>query len=396
MKTYDVIVIGLGAAGLFAIANLNRDLAVLGLERNSAAGLKLAISGGGRCNLSNDDDVKALVAAYTDPSFVRPIIYGFNNAKTVQYFEQNGLPLINENGRYYPQTQRAKDVIAFLLRQIDQRGHRLQFNQTVVAIDGTGRQLKLTTDSHTYYCKNLIVATGGATYPQTGSDGELLKNCFDISPFEAALCPIYPEVDWLKDVGGISLTVGIAYGKRNFQGDLLFTGESLTGPLIYNLSNYIEVGESFKIDFVVPLTRSALTETMRQIAQKSPKKMVKSAVIEAAKLPQRLVDVIVERLDLAAVKLADLKRQDLNKLIDLLKGMPLTVAAKAPLAKAIVSKGGIRTADIDNKTMQLKSDGRILVVGEAIELVGACGGYSLQFAFSSAYRAARHLNEHST
>ncbi len=392
MKIYDVIVVGLGAAGLFAMANLDAKLNVLGIERNRKAGLKLAITGGGRCNLTNDDNLKKLVAAYTDPSFVRPIIYGFNNCKTVQYFEQSGLPLIVQNGRFYPKSQIAQDVVAHFLKQIEKRGHHLQLNETVVDIITTEPTIKLSTNVGSYHCKHLIVATGGATYPQTGSDGKLLQNCFDISAFQAALSPLYIAETLFKGVKGVSLAVAIKYGQRHFSGDLLFGGDLLTGPVIYDLSNYIAAGEQFLVDFAPQISRQAMRQEIKKMAVESPKKSLKNALLTVLNLPQSVVKVLIAERALQDVQLANLKAKDLTALIDTCKALPLTAKAKLPLAKATVSKGGIKTGDIDNKTMCLKKDDRISIVGEAIELVGACGGYSLQFAFSSAYRAVQKLN----
>ncbi len=391
-KIYDVIVVGLGAAGLFAMANLNSDLEVLGIERNRAVGVKLAITGGGRCNLTNDDDLKKLVASYTDPAFARPIIYGFNNQKAVEYFKSGGLPLLNENGRFYPKSQRSKDVINFFLEQINKKGHRFVLNEEIIDIRTSHKAITLTAKNKTYHCQNLIIATGGATYPNTGSDGKLLKKCFDISPFEAALSPLYVEQSTLNAISGVSLAVIISYHKRHFSGNLLLAGNMLSGPVIYDLSNYIALGEVFQVDFAPQLTRQAIAENIRKIGRQSPKKLVKTAVLEVINLPQSFVKALIDALQLQTVTLASLKTKDLTALIELIKTMPLTVQAKAPLVKATVSKGGIKTADIDNKTMMLKRDSRIFVVGEAIELVGACGGYSLQFAFSSAYRAVQYLN----
>ncbi len=391
-KTYDVIVLGLGAAGLFAMANLDSKLNVLGIERNNKVGIKLSITGNGRCNLTNQDDVKTLVASYTDSAFVRPIIYGFNNQKTVEYFKANGLAVVAENGRIYPQSQRAKDVVAFFVKKIAEKGHNYRLDETIIDINCTGKTIQLIAQNNSYHCKHLIIATGGATYPQTGSDGALVKKCFDISQYEAALSPIYIKETTFHNLSGVSLDAAIKYGKLKFTGSLLFAGGMLTGAPIMDLSNYIKLNDSFIIDFVPQLSHDAIKENIKRQTKQNPKKLIKTILIAVLPLPESFIKALVKQLNLEATTMANLSTKQLNQLIENLKNMTLTAKDKAPLKKAIVSKGGIKTKNIDNKTMCLKEDMRISVIGEAIELVGACGGYSLQFAFSSAYRAVQHLN----
>lgn len=388
---YDVIVVGLGAAGLFAMANLDSQLKVLGIEASSRPGLKLGITGGGRCNLTNTDEIKKLVDSYTNPSFVRPVLHAFNNRKTREYFESRGLPLIEENTKLFPKSQNAKDVISFFLSQIEKRGHRMHFEEEVLDLVSEEGSLTVKSAASAYLCKKLIIACGGATFPQTGSTGRLLKKCFAISPFEPALSSLYIKEDSFSDLQGVSVKAELKYGKKCFTGNLLFAGGMLTGPVVMDLSNYIQEGEAFMANFLPERGREELKATLQAYGANYPKRNLQRALVEHTELPQSLLNLVLMRLGLGETKMAELKAKDLNVLLEHLKAEILHVKAKLPLEKAIVSKGGVKCEDIDNRTMSLKSDPKILVVGEAIELVGACGGYNLQFAFSSAYRAVSHL-----
>ncbi len=391
-QIYDVIVLGLGAAGLFALANLDKGINALGIERNGAVGRKLLLTGGGRCNLTNTDNVKELVKSYTDSSFARSIIYGFNNLKTIEYFEQNGLELVNQSGKIYPKTERASTVVSFFRDRIAEKGHRIIYNETILNIVREQDYLTLVSENKNYKCRKLIVATGGASYPQTGSDGELISKCFEISNFEAALCPIYILENTFSNINGLTLDVTIKYEKRSFSGSLLFAGSMLTGPVIMNLSNYIDNDDCFSVDFMPDMSSEVIRAILVDKIGQYPKRRFKTVVCEFLDLPDSFVSALCNHFRLLDVTMANLKSKDLNRFIDMLKACKLKVKSKGALSKATVTLGGIKTTDIDNKTMQLNADDRLFVVGEAVELVGACGGYNLQFAFSSAFRAVKYIN----
>ncbi len=388
---YDLIVVGLGASGLFALANTDKKLNALGIEQNKIAGRKLNITGGGRCNLTKKQDIKDFVNAYTDPSFVRPIIHGFNNEKLIEYFESRGLNTIVDGNKVIPKSQNAKDVTQFFLSEIERRGHRMHFDEEIIDIKAEEECIKVMSKASTYECKNLIFACGGASYVETGSNGRLMKKLFDISPLEPGISPLYVEEKVFDELKGVSHDVTVKYGKKVFSGSLLFTGSYLSGPVILDLSNYIEVGESFQVDFLPEISISDLENMIRERVQKDSKKQLKTALVDLLTMPESIVRRIIDDLNLTEVRLADLKNRDLNQVLQSMKSFTFTVKGKYPLEKAIVSKGGVKAEDIDKKTMSLKSDKRIKVVGEALEPVGNCGGYNLQFAFSSAYRAVNNL-----
>ncbi len=384
---YDLIVVGLGASGLFALANADKKLNVLGIEKNKIAGRKLNITGGGRCNITKVGDIKDFVNSYTDPSFVRPIIHAFNNEKLIEYFESRGLNTMVDGERVIPKSENAKDVTQFFLKEIEKRGHKLHFEEEIIDIKADDESIKVISKASEYECKKLIFACGGATYVETGSDGKLMKKIFDISPLEPALSPMYIEESSFDSLKGVTTNVKLNYGKMSFKGNILFTGSYLSGPVIMDISNYIQLGEKFTLDFIPKKTIDELKLEIKEKAKTDAKKLLKTVLLEISDMPESLLKLIINEVNLENVKLADLKSKDLNLLIEKLKKYTLTLKEKFPLEKAIVSKGGVKVEDIDNKTMALKKDNRIMVVGEAIELVGNCGGYNLQFAFSSAHRA---------
>ncbi len=388
---YDVVVVGLGASGLFALANIEHNVKALGIEKNKVAGKKLALTGGGRCNLTRTEDVKRIVAGYSHSRFVRPVLYGFNNKHLMEYFESRGLPLTVEDGKVFPKSEKASDVTRFFLKEIEQRGHELRFHEEVLDIVAHEDFVEVETTVAAYRCKNLIFACGGATYPGTGSDGRLMKRMFDISKLEPALCPLYVEDKTFDILRGVSTTVRVSYGKEIFEGSVLFSGSYLTGPVILDLSNYVQVGEDFVVDFVPEKTAEQLEEDLCILSEKYPKRRLKRLFLEVVNMPERVVDILFFTFHLDGVCLVDVKRKAFRRFLEQVKNYRFTVRAKVPLEQAMVSKGGVKLSDLDTKTLALKNDPRIMVVGEALEVVGNCGGYNLQFAFSSAYRAVRGI-----
>ncbi len=384
-ELYDVIVVGLGAAGLFALANIDKNKNALGIEAKHKVGLKLGITGGGRCNITNVKNLKNYADNYTHPSFVRPIINAFNPDKTMEYFESRGFNLIKEGYRVLPKTENAKDVIRFFLNQIENKGHKIHLEEEIIDFKAEDDYVVVNSKVSSYKCKKLIISTGGATYNNTGSNGKLVKDCFDISPYKPALSSMHINENYFESLHGVSLNVKIKYNKKVFEDNLLFAKTMLTGYSVMNLSNYIELGESFIIDFAPQIDREEFKTKIKDAVKTAPKKLFKTVCLDVLSLPESFVRVLIDMLELDTVKLADLKSKDLNKFVELLKNMELSVKSKLPLEKAICSLGGVKISDIDNKTMALKSDNRICVIGEALEPVGACGGYNLQFAWSSAF-----------
>ncbi len=440
---YDVIVIGMGASGLFALSNISSDIKALGLESNEVVGKKLSITGGGRCNLTQTKDVKSLVSSYTHPSFVRPILYSFNNRQLMDYFEENGLPLVVYNTSVYPKSESAKSVVDFFLNQINKRGHKLKYNERVTKIDFSRNKtleneyledkmlendvlceikgnineitdknsnntmdiedvITVETNKGIYKTKSIVIATGGASYKATGSDGELISKHFDIAPFKPAMCYLYFNENIFSRLKGVSIEVQIQYKKRVFSGSLLFAEEFCTGPVIYDLSNYAYIGDEFSVDFIPNISAEKLRKFIVESTQKNPKKLLKNIFMDKESIlkhdqfnsvPENFIKLIFEKLNLDKCTCANLKNKDLVRLVDAFKKYKLNIIKKSPIDKAIVTIGGVKIDEIDNKTMYLKSNNRVFVIGEAIELVGNCGGYNLQFAFSSAMRAVKYINK---
>ncbi len=389
---FDVIVVGIGAAGLFSLSVLDRSLNVLAIEKNEVAGRKLKITGGGRCNLTKDYDIKTFPNFYTHPSFVRPVLHGYSNKKLMDYFVSGGLALTIEDSKVFPKTEKAQSVIDFFLGKIEHNGHKMNFSETVVDIEDYGDKIVVVTDKGRHTTRNLIIASGGKAYKPVGSNTEIIEKLFDTSAFESGLSPIYIDSQAFRDLSGVSMKVKLSFAGKTIEGPMLFAGRYLSGPAIFDASNYLTSGEVFTVDFLPEFNESLLRATIVEKLKEQPKKLVKSIIQMSFDLSESFVNAVFSDLKMVDIKAADLKKSDLTKLVQYLKARELTVSSKFALDKAYGTVGGVNVDCIDNKTMALKENDRIYIVGEALEPLGQSGGFNLQFAFSSAMCSVNNIH----
>lgn len=404
---YDVIVIGAGAAGLFALANLNCDLKVLCLEKNESAGKKLLLTGGGKCNLTSNEDIKSMLSCYEPMPFARKVLYGFNNKKLVEWFEHAGLRTHSVGKKIFPKSDSAKSVLDTLLKQVELKGHEIRYLHEVVKMDSGGEVIKLKAkkcsrdadniNTEEFRCKNLIVAVGGRAFSKTGSDGQFLNNHFSINEFEPSLVPIYIEEKCFEHLSGVSVqdVKLTSHAKQVFQGDLLFAGRYLSGPVILNFSTRMRAknltDSRFYIDFLPNLHREELFRTLYE--DMNSRMLFRNVLTQRVDLPNRLLEALLHRNQIWDRKASELSKKSIYSLIEDLKALELHFLKKADFNTAMSSIGGISTELVNASDMSLKSDSRIKILGEALDLAIFTGGYNLQFAFSSAFLGISNIND---
>lgn len=404
---YDVIVIGAGASGLFALANLDSNLKVLCLEKNSEPGKKLLLTGGGKCNLTSNEDIKSMLRCYEPMSFVRKSLYGFHNKNLVEWFERAGLRCHRIGRKIFPETDNAKSVLDILIRQVELKNHEIRYCHDVVKYDSSFEDViklkvrKIDSNGNAlgmeeFRCRNLIVAVGGRAFSKTGSDGQFLNNNFVINDFEPSLVPIYIEEKYFETLSGVSIrdVKLTSFDKKVLEGDLLFAGRYLSGPVILNFSTKIRGKEfsdkKFYIDFLPQLHREQLFQLLYEKLQ--TKMLFRSLLAEKIDLPNRFLEVVLHKNRIRDKKASELSKKSIHVLVEDLKAMQLHISKKADFNIAMSSIGGIDTEFVNSNDMSLKSDQRIKILGEALDLAIFTGGYHLQFAFSSAFLAANSIN----
>jgi predicted Rossmann fold flavoprotein len=402
---YDVIIVGGGASGLFAAANIDKNIKTLILEKTGKFGTKLLMSGSGQCNITNTLSIKEFVNKYNNPSFVRKIIYEFNSIKLIEYFESKGLKLmVRDDGKVFPESLRAKDILNLFIEEIEKKGHEFKLNVSVDAIkwNETFKFFTVKTEKESYTCRKLVLATGGKSYPKTGSDGSIFRALIqlgiEITPLKPSLTSIEVFDYKYSDISGVSIknaSVNIIKKDKkaiNGKGDLLFTHTELSGPLILNNSRNMEAGDEIIIDFITNIKRNSLEKIFAGYIKKNPRRTIKTMLVDTLDLPSRFIEKILEQDKINNnIIIAEISKKHINSIVSNLKEHKFKIKNVSGFEKAMVTSGGVSTDEIDNKSMAWLKNKNIFFIGEMIDIDGETGGYNLQFAFSSAKKCILSL-----
>lgn len=402
-----IVVIGAGAAGLMAAGQAASAGAwVTILEKNDRPGKKLLITGKGRCNITNTEEM---------PDFIRNIpgngqfLYGalakFGNSDLVEFLNGLGLETkVERGGRVFPVSDRAADVVGALVGFCLSQGVEFEYSahvDEIIAREGQIASVRLK-DGRAYDCEAVILATGGASYPGTGSTGEgyyMAKRLgHTITPLKPALVPLETAEEWVKDLQGLSLKNVEATAYHNEKkaasefGEMIFTHFGLSGPIILSISRpvvgIIEKGGEvkIKINLKPALSAEQLDARIQRDFATYTNKQFRNALGEL--LPKSLIPVIVALSGIAEDKpVHQVTREERLGLVELLQGLTLTVIGPRPLKEAIVTAGGVSVKEINPKTMESKIVRGLYLAGEVVDVDGYTGGFNLQAAFSMGYAA---------
>ena len=407
MKT-DVVVIGGGPAGLFsaAIAAKNGNKVIL-IDKNDVLARKLRITGKGRCNVTNSADISDFIGMVcSNPNFMYSAFYSFTNEDLINFFENAGVPLKEERGgRIFPVSDSAKDIANALIKYAKDNGvvfikdavtKVMQENNSICGV--------LTKTAKKIDCSRVIVATGGASYPLTGSTGDGYKFAKElghtiITPYPS-LIPLVIQEDYVKDLQGLSLknvavkvTKGTKCVYEDF-GEMIFTHYGLSGPVILsassNLKNIENSGYKISIDLKPALTFEQLDKRIQRDFEKNINKNFSNSLDEL--LPSKMIDTIIKLSGIDPyIKVHQINKQQRTELCNLLKNFTLTVTGVRPIEEAIITRGGISTKEINPSTMESKIIEGLFFCGEVIDVDAYTGGFNLQIAFSTAYLAGSNV-----
>lgn len=411
-EDYDLIVIGAGPSGLFCAINsipkdaVQKGKSILVLEKKDSPGHKLLISGSGRCNITHEGDSRAFLDHFGDHGkFMRPALLSFTNHDLISYFEGNGLSMIREKGgKIFPETLQARDVLNILIDECAARDVLINCGQEVRSIAKTENGFLVASENCVYRSRMLVIATGGSSYPGTGSTGDgyrfartLGHNITEIAP---ALTPLIIKDYPFSELAGLSFSdIEISLyrqGKiRASKGDILFTHQGLSGPAVLDLSRHIRAGDILKLSFVATEKRGALDEWLRDRVLLDGACTLKSVLGDltcSVPLPPRLIRRILEVSGITAdLCLAHLTRGMRSQLADNLTGLPLAVSELCDFNMAMVTRGGVDLKEVNPKTMESRRVNGLYLVGEVLDVDGDTGGYNLQAAFSTGMLAARSI-----
>ena len=398
---YDGIVIGGGPAGMFAaITAAKQGQRVLLLERNDRLGKKLLITGKGRCNVTNQcDEREVLQNIPRNGRFLFSAMAAFPPEKIMSFFEQNGCPLKTERGnRVFPVSDKASSILDCLKEQLRRCHVTVQTARVKHILTENGIATGVETEHERVHAKWVILATGGASYPTTGStaDGYTMARGLGhtVIPAEGSLVPLETEGTDCQDMQGLSLrNVGVkllsSKGKVLYKdfGELLFTHFGVSGPTVLSASAHLK-GEdcTLVLDLKPALDESKLDARILRDLEMYQNRSMENALTDL--LPRSMIPVVLRRLEIdPELQANSLKKQQRRALVELLKNFTVKISRKRPVAEAIITSGGVKVSEIDPKTMESKLVPGLYFAGEVIDCDAYTGGFNLQIAWATAYAA---------
>ncbi len=386
---YDCIIVGAGAAGLFCGAAFPQKINGLVLEKTKRIGTKLLMSGNGQCNITHDGSIKDFVSCYgKNGGKIRSCLYQYHNDHLRGFLHENGVETFaREDGKVFPVSLDAKEIRDMLQKKCQSNGFTFQLEQEVTGLHPDNNLWQVTTTADRLLTKTVVLATGGCSYPTTGSDGSIfsvLKRDLGIEIVQPkpALSPLKVKDYPFTDLAGISFdnaAVSIFHeGKKVISnaGGLLLTHKDFSGPAVMNISKYAENGDNAVFNYLYPLSYEEVHGKLKKVLAES-REHTSNILSKAFDLPKRFTKTITER--------AGNSPKDLAKAFT---GDTFTITSIGSFNQAMATAGGIALSEINTKTMELKKHPNLFVIGEALDIDGITGGYNLQFAYSSGITAS--------
>jgi len=422
MKNYNVAIVGGGPAGMMAgIAagkHLNNNPNIVLIEKTDSLGKKLLLTGGRRCNIANASPIKNQLDRFRDKNFLKHSFYSLTNEQLLAIFKEKGLEFKIENGRYFPVTDDSKSILNILKDYLKELKIDILLNSPVKSVSKNEKDLfKIKTSKSDIFSEKIIIATGGITYPQTGSsgDGYRIATGFghSIATLKPGLIPLKVKSEEFRKLSGITLEdVEVSFKQKNYsknnslknknkivkvQGNVLITHFGLSGPGILDLSNFIiediiqenhDFNDSIFLDLVPKMSEEELRKKIANDSQKYGKTKIKNYM--KFYLKNRFIDFFLNIANVDGnVTLSNMRKKDKNKLISTIKQLAIEIDGILAKEVAMITCGGVNIKEISPKTMESKLTNGLYIAGELLEPYGPTGGYNLQLAFSTGYLAGK-------
>lgn len=401
---WQVVVVGAGAAGLMAaLRAAERGRRVLLVEKNRRPGVKILMSGGTRCNLTQACDNRRIIAEYGEQgAFLRPALSALSVERTIRWFNEAGLATkVEETGKVFPVSNRATDVLDALVRRLEESGATFAGEEPLTSLRRTEKGFELVTARRTLLAEMVILTTGGQSYPGCGTTGDGYRWAADmghrIVPPRPALTPITTNDEWVKQLSGVTIpdvAVRVLDGGEELaqrRGSFLFTHFGLSGPVALDVSRAVSghprpATLMLECDFLPAKPPAVVEGELKARAAAAGKKLLGAILPE--ELPMRLHEALLER---AGVRLdrkaAELTKTERAALVSAYKNQPIRISGTRGFKQAEVTAGGVALAEVDPRTMQSRIVPGLYLAGEILDLDGPIGGYNFQAAWSTGWLA---------
>lgn len=399
-----VAVIGGGPAGMMAasVAAKNGNKVVL-IEKNNTLGKKLLITGKGRCNVTNNAPIDEFFKNVpTNGNFLYSSLYTFTNENLINLLEKLGVKTKVERGeRVFPASDKAVDVLNALKRLMANYGVKVYNGRVIdIQVSENGKKRVVTSDRKVLTCDSVIIATGGVSYPLTGSTGDGYKLAerlgHSVTPINPSLVPMEFCESYVKELMGLSLknvAVTVYNGNKKIYddfGEMLFTHYGASGPIILSASSHIKNANSGQYKISIDLKPALDFKTLDKRVLRDFEEAKNKDFINALDnlLPKKMIPVVVKLSTIDGhTKVNEITKEQRHLFVELLKNLTFTVKKFRPVAEAIVTSGGINVKEINPSTMESKLVGGVYFAGEIIDVDAYTGGFNLQIAFSTGYVA---------
>ncbi len=403
----QVVVVGGGPAGMMAAIAASKNNKVILIEKNNKLGKKLFITGKGRCNVTNNKDISEFFDYIpTNPHFLYSALYTFTNEDTIKFFNERGVELKVERGdRVFPNSDKSSDIIKAFEKTLMEKNIEIKLGIAVKELKVENNKItSVILDNDDYIeCDNVILATGGASYPQTGSNGDGFRFCkslgHNVVSIKPSLVPIEINEAWVKDLQGLSLrNVQLTLLDKNNkiifkdQGEMLFTHFGISGPLCLSASSLIKPGEKYKIvlNLKPALSEKELDLRIQKDFLKYNNKDFKNALNDL--FPQKLIPIMINLSKIPEnQKVNSITKEQRKFFLNLISNLTMDVRGLRPIEEAIVTSGGIDTKEIDPSTMKSKVVSNLSFAGEVIDVDAYTGGYNVQIAISTGFIAGSKI-----
>lgn len=404
MSDFPLVVLGGGPAGLFcALQAAKEGINVLVLEKNRSCARKLLMSGSGQCNITHDGEIRSFLSHYGENGqFLKPALMNFQNRDLIDFFTTHGVPLeIEPGGKIFPRSRKASDILDVLIREGTDKGVVIRSSEPAIQVSADEKGFLIRTDQGSVHTEVLVIATGGDTFPATGSTGDGFQFAkslgHTVTETGPALTGVYIKNYQYSDLSGISfadLSISLFRDGKKIKahtGDLLFTHTGLSGPGILDFSRFIRPGDTLRVSFLPGIDPQKVKENLIERITATGNRQVKT-VLSTFDLPDRFARKLLEQSGIEPeLTGAHLSKKDRTTLIDLITACPFVISNLGGKDEAMVTRGGVSLAEINPKTMESRLVQGLFFVGEVMDVDGDTGGYNLQAAFSTAMLAAKRI-----